>query len=754
MTRAFFTPTLIAVFLFAALPTSAATPAEVDQALQKAKDFLYGQQKNGTWEQVAQRQSSAERPDNDTGGDQWGGLTAVCTYALLASGESPQDPKLKPAIDFLKKADIIGVYALGMRAQVWLFLPPSVETKTLAKRDFQKLMEIMKKDPRDRGLYGYTSISKPTSMSRTQYGLLGTWACAQMGIEVPTGYWKTVEDAWIKRQDGSGAWRYQEGHYPGTSDPWPFTPHMTAAGVASLFITQDYLHTAATCTGNPTNPAIDKGMAWLVANFSKVGSDEKYSRDYPYSTLYAVERVGVASGFKYFGDIDWYQKGADYLLRTQKKNGSWYGGKGFIPDLADTSNGILFLSRGRAPVAINKLQYSIDGKPGNWNQRPRDVANVTRWIGKQAERDLNWQITNLDTNGNDLNDAPILYISGNQELKLTAEQKAKLKTFVEQGGLIFAHADCTTQQFANSFRKMMSELFPYEMRELPKDHIIYTGQQFPREKWKGKPPILGLSNGVRELALLVAQNDFGKSWQQNSPGPEEPWQMMANVTQYVSEKQPMRRKGETYLVTPDPKIQTTKTVKLARLSYSGAWDPEPGGWRRLSAILHNQKKIDLQITPAKLGEDLKDIKLAHLTGTSALAMTDPERAALKKWIESGGTLVIDAAGGSTEFAKSAEAELDKLYPGGLKPIPPEHALFTAGGEKSPTIAYRAFAQRTVGTSKSPRLQGIEQNGRLAVIYSREDLSAGLVGETMDGIIGYTPDTATALMTRIVLYASK
>jgi hypothetical protein len=94
MTRAFFTPTLIAVFLFAALPTSAATPAEVDQALQKAKDFLYGQQKNGTWEQVAQRQSSAERPDNDTGGDQWGGLTAVCTYALLASGESPQDPKL------------------------------------------------------------------------------------------------------------------------------------------------------------------------------------------------------------------------------------------------------------------------------------------------------------------------------------------------------------------------------------------------------------------------------------------------------------------------------------------------------------------------------------------------------------------------------------------------------------------------------------------------------------------------------------
>jgi hypothetical protein len=174
----------------------------------------------------------------------------------------------------------------------------------------------------------------------------------------------------------------------------------------------------------------------------------------------------------------------------------------------------------------------------------------------------------------------------------------------------------------------------------------------------------------------------------------------------------------------------------------------------MSAILHNEKKIDLQIEPMKLGDDLKDIKLAHLTGTSSFTMTDAQRAAIKKWIESGGTLVIDAAGGSTEFAKSIEAELDKLYPGALKPIAPDHALFTAGGEKPPTIAYRTFAQRTVGTTKSPRLQGIEQAGRMAIIYSREDLSAGLVGESMDGILGYTPNTATALMTRIVLYAAK
>ncbi len=53
----------------------------------------------------------------------------------------------------------------------------------------------------------------------------------------------------------------------------------------------------------------------------------------------------------------------------------------------------------------------------------------------------------------------------------------------------------------------------------------------------------------------------------------------------------------------------------------------------------------------------------------------------------------------------------------------------------------------------PRLQGVERGGRLVIIYSREDLTAGLVGQAVDGIIGYDPATATSLMTRILDYAA-
>ena len=65
-------------------------------------------------------------------------------------------------------------------------------------------------------------------------------------------------------------------------------------------------------------------------------------------------------------------------------------------------------------------------------------------------------------------------------------------------------------------------------------------------------------------------------------------------------------------------MKPEKTVKLARLEYVGSWDPEPGGWKRLAAVMHNQNKIDLQVDHVKLGEGkLSGYKIAHITAPRA-----------------------------------------------------------------------------------------------------------------------------------------
>ena len=67
--------------------------------------------------------------------------------------------------------------------------------------------------------------------------------------------------------------------------------------------------------------------------------------------------------------------------------------------------------------------------------------------------------------------------------------------------------------------------------------------------------------------------------------------------------------------------------------------------------------------------------------------------------------------------------------------------------------YRKFAVAKHGSLNVPRIRGIEQGGRIAVFYRAEDLSAGLVGQPIDGILGYSPEAATDIMRGIIAYAT-
>ena len=84
------------------------------------------------------------------------------------------------------------------------------------------------------------------------------------------------------------------------------------------------------------------------------------------------------------------------------------------------------------------------------------------------------------------------------------------------------------------------------------------------------------------------------------------------------------------------------------------------------------------------------------------------------------------------------------------PLGSDSPVYQQPGHVVQEVQYRRFARERIGTLKMPRLSGIKIGGRLAVIFSREDLSAGLVGEPVDGITGYRPASATELMTDIIL----
>ena len=73
--------------------------------------------------------------------------------------------------------------------------------------------------------------------------------------------------------------------------------------------------------------------------------------------LWSVERVGVLLGVEKIGDTDWFQKGADALLKMQKEDGGWPSNwpKEDKDGVCDTSFALLFLRKANLGSDISRL---------------------------------------------------------------------------------------------------------------------------------------------------------------------------------------------------------------------------------------------------------------------------------------------------------------------------------------------------------------------------------------------------------------
>jgi hypothetical protein len=723
-----------------------ATPEQIDQAIKRAQEYLLNK------DLLSNAPAAGAMYESNIG---QGSLAA---YALLVSGISEKDPKLAAILKQLKMPSLRETYPCALRALMLSELreePSSL--RPLIERDARMLMAGMKGGDVE-GLYSYllAADDRRRSGSRydhscSNYGTMGTWACAESGFDVPDTYWRAVNSAWRNNQHADGSWSYTHG-----SGENQGTPSMTAGGVVTLFLTQQYIDrtVSAVPRDTPRDKNLDAGVKWLAANFDKIRGA------WPYYTIFNIQRVGLNTGYKYFDKIDWYQRICDDLVRIQSPQGSF-------GTICDTGWALSFLALGRAPVIFNKLQYNTgkDDAEG-WNQRSRDIANLAKWFSRQSKRHFNWQVVETKMSIETLHDSPILYLSGNRELTFTPDDLALLQRYVEEGGLILGNANGASKKFVESFIKLGNQLFPqYAFRELPANHPIYVDQRWPREKMKRKPPpVMALGNGSREFMLLLG-GDPARSWQGYRPsfdqtkvtgGKDEDFQLIGDIISYSVERSHPRYKGETYIIEQREDAPATREIVLARLEYDGNWDPEPFGWQQLAKRLHNEFATDLASATVKLGAAQLDgrFPVAHLTGTGKLVLDERARQEIRRYAYEGGVLIVDACGGSSEFAESAEAELTAIFGQATQPIPIGHPLYSIGATIT-AMEYRETAREKLLTDlDKPRLRGIEQNGKLVVIFSPQDLSTGMVGHPIDGIVGYTPDSASKLMINALLYAAQ
>ena len=164
----------------------------------------------------------------------------------------------------------------------------------------------------------------------------------------------------------------------------------------------------------------------------------------------------------------------------------------------------------------------------------------------------------------------------------------------------------------------------------------------------------------------------------------------------------------------------------------------------------------LDVQTEKLSE-LKpgDATLAMLTGTARTIFTALDVAAVKAYVEAGGLLLVDMAGGTGQFDQSvADLLLGPAFPVGFPNLlPPSHPALNPGAPGMDDLSHprlRPFAIERLGHSGIfPYYQAA---GKGHVIATNLDLTCGLLNADTWGIIGYDPAYAQALVKNVLFWA--
>ncbi len=758
-------------------------PEAVLKSIEKGKRYLLNSQRpDGTWPCIF----------NDSYPT---GATSLATLALLNIGMTPQDQAIKKALEYLRsQRPPEKTYEAGLQLMVYAAAKDG-------NRDRARMMTITKslEDAQDTnggsGWWSYGLSGGPGSdHSNTQYAVLGLREAAFAGVPTSRKGWEATKRHWVTAQSADGGWGY-------TAAGNGSSGSMSVAGIATLVIADTMLPDDSDvgrdgipdcCKDEPRNVALEKGLKWLENNFAVGHNPGSGGIGGTLYYLYGLERAGRLSGQRFIGNHDWFREGAKFLVNGQAGDGQFSAqGHGDGDAVVGTSFGLLFLSKGMAPVMINKLKFGPPGAVGpnglateDWNRHRRDVHNLTDLISGMPKwpKLVTWQVVDMDkaikgAGVADLLQAPVLFLSGRDAQELGEKEVALLREYVTSGGFIFAVCNCNGAGFDTGFRELIKRMYPdgeAELKQLSKDHPIFRSEYLLDE---ADVNLWGVDFGCR-TAIVYSPDDISclwSKWSISEPPNRSPalkgmvskaTKIGTNVIAYATGREPpdkLKQAEIAALAGQQDRIESG-LLQVAQLKHSGGWDTAPHALRNMLFAMNDTAGLAAGTKPRSLNAsdmNLYNYPIAYMHGRFKFSLNQAERDRLKSYLENGGVLFADACCSSPQFDKSFRELMTQMYPDKkLTRIPVDHELFKDrnGGHDLKQVRRRgndiAGGKGVLAnsiTTGEPLLEGIDIDGRFAVIYSKYDISCALERQTAIACEGYVSADATKLAVNMILY---
>jgi hypothetical protein len=254
------------------------------------------------------------------------------------------------------------------------------------------------------GYWDYGAIGKPGThrhdFSNSQFAILGLQIGLEHGVPIPRQVFTEIAAQFVRSIDLTGGPETVRIQFATSLDDlleagaklkkslaaavqthsaepggWAYTasrenPYasMTAAGASSLLVALNAIEPGA--LRREAEKGLSSAYVWITKNFREYTHG---GRQY-YYTLYSLEKVGDLGRIERFGSHDWYQEGAEELLKRQRDNGSW-------GDYVDTSFALLFLTRATRlkPFSAPRITTRAQGVRGE--EVNHDLVYISRLEG-------------------------------------------------------------------------------------------------------------------------------------------------------------------------------------------------------------------------------------------------------------------------------------------------------------------------------------------------------------------------------------
>ena len=400
------------------------------------------------------------------------------------------------------------------------------------------------------------------------------------------------------------------------------------------------------------------------------------------------------------------------------------------------------------PALIGSVTFSRASLAGTGLDWQTTIIDIERWVAftntaiGQRYRYVDTDFSKFSYNPADL---PILYFTGWKALpRFDDGTIAHLRQYLMDGGTWVVHSNCGRPEFNDSFRQEIRRIFPdRELAPLPSDHPIFSSYyniQSMRVRdgtkpWKVIPPYLEAVNIGTRAAVIFSPIDLSCGWNADAHPIEggvlydqdDALKMGSNIVTYALAEYQYGRFFSHAKVYHQASDKTRDQLVLGQIVHNGDWDATPHGVPNLLKMIDTNTTLHVQfkriaVDPATM--NLYDYPVLYMSGQRDFAFSDDVRKKLREYFDHGGTLVADDVIGASEFDHAFRREIKAIYPDKeLKPLPPDHPIFSFVFDvRTATLA--PLARQLFGDAVPPRLEVIDVDGQLPVIYSPLSMSAG------------------------------